>query len=256
MDTSSDAKRVCLITGGARGIGLATAKAMVQDGWRIALADRDAPALDAAKAELEADDTETIVLDVANVAETQNGIAALAARLGRLDGLVNNAGVFRAENLLDTTEEGFDRLLSVNVKGAYFVLQACARAMLSFGNGGVICNIASAAGRSGRPTQTVYGMTKAAMISLTKSAAIALAPQIRVTCVCPAAIETDMWTQTLSERRAVSGDKDIEALFARIPLGRSARVDELANVIAFLCSDKASFVTGGSVDVSGGLDMH
>jgi len=127
--------------------------------------------------------------------------------------------------------------------------------MKDAGNGGVIVNIASASGRSGRPTQTIYGLSKAGLVHLTKSAAMALAPDVRVVAVCPAAVETDMWQETLAQRRAVGGEADVQALFARIPLGRSCTVDELANVIAFLASDGASYMTGCALDVSGGMEM-
>jgi NAD(P)-dependent dehydrogenase (short-subunit alcohol dehydrogenase family) len=219
------------------------------------LADRDETTLNEAVGQI-GGDTLPLVLDVSDVQAVQRTIPELVKQTGRLDGLINNAGLFKNERLLDVDEAGFDRLMSVNVKGAFFVLQACARAMLECGNGGVIVNLASAAGRSGRPTQPIYGMTKACMIHLTKSAAMALAPSVRVVCVCPAAIETDMWQETLKQRREVGGEADVAALFARIPLARSGSVEELADVIAFLCSPGASFVTGACLDVSGGLEMN
>lgn len=245
-------KKVVLITGGARGIGLATAHAMAADGWQIVLADRDEAALADASA---GTDYATLPLDVSNVSQVREAVAGLAARFGRLDGLINNAGVFKNELLLDVEEAGYDRLMDVNLKGAFFVMQACAKAMKAAGNGGVVVNVASASGRSGRPTQTIYGLTKAGLIHLTKSAAMALAPDVRVVAVCPAAIETDMWTETLAQRRAVGGDADVAALFARIPLGRSGTAEELAGVIAFLASEKASYLTGCALDVSGGMEM-
>jgi len=145
--------------------------------------------------------------------------------------------------------------MDINLRGAFFVMQEAARHMKAFGNGGVVVNISSASGRSGRPTQTIYGLSKAGLIHLTKSAAIALAPDVRVTAVCPAAIETDMWSETLRQRREVGGEADVQALFARIPLNRSASAEELAGVIAFLCSDAAAYMTGCALDVSGGMEM-
>ncbi len=248
--------RVALITGGAKGIGLATAHAMRAQGWRIALADRDGDALLRAAEEV-GGDTLPVTLDVSDVAAVRATIPDVAALVGgRLDCLVNNAGVFKNERFFDVDEAGYDRLMDVNLKGAFFTMQACAKAMKSAGNGGVIVNVASAAGRSGRPTQTIYGLTKAGLIHLTKSAALALAPDVRVVCVCPAAIETDMWNETLVQRRAVGGEEDVKALFARIPLARSGTPEELAQIIAFLASDKAAFVTGCSLDVSGGMEMN
>jgi NAD(P)-dependent dehydrogenase (short-subunit alcohol dehydrogenase family) len=252
--TTTPERKVALVTGGARGIGLATARALAADGWRVALADRDAAALPAAAAEVGAD-TLTVPLDVADVPAVRAALAQLVRDAGRLDCLVNNAGIFKNEPLLEVEEETYDRLMSVNLRGAFFVLQAAARAMREAGNGGVIVNVSSSAGRSGRPTQAVYGMTKAALIHLTKSAAMALAPDIRVLAVCPTAVETEMWSQVLAERRAVGGDADISALFARIPLGRACTADEIAGVIAFLASGKAAYMTGSAIDVSGGMEM-
>lgn len=251
---SNSEGKVALITGGARGIGLCTAKAMRAQGWRIALADRDEEALTAAAQEV-GGDTYTLVLDVSDIPAVREGVAKTARETGRLDCLVNNAGVFRNERFMDIDEAGYDRIMDVNLKGAFFVMQAAARAMKEAGNGGVIVNVSSASGRSGRPTQTIYGLSKAGLIHLTKSAAMALAPDVRVVAVCPAAIETDMWTETLRQRREVGGEADVQALFARIPLGRSCAPEELAEIIAFLASEKASFLTGCALDVSGGMEM-
>ncbi|MDX1932102.1 MAG: SDR family oxidoreductase [Capsulimonadales bacterium] len=250
------ARKVALITGGARGIGLSTAQLLVRDGWEVVLADRDENALnDAAGTFAARESVHTLPLDVAHVPDAQEKIAGIAGRLGRLDGLVNNAGIFRNEPFFDITEEGYDRLMAVNLKGAFFVMQAAAREMKRFGNGGVIVNLSSSAGRSGRPTQTIYGLTKAGLIHLTKSAALALAPDVRVLAVCPAAIETSMWEQTLRERRAVGGDADVDAFFARLPLKRSGKPEEVAELIAFLMSDRSSFTTGATYDICGGLEM-
>lgn len=254
--TATGDGKIALITGGAKGIGLATAKAMRAQGWQVALADRDEATLNAAVAQV-GPGTLPVVLDVSDIAAVRETIPNVAAHFGgRFDCLVNNAGVFKNEKFFDVDEASYDRLMDVNLKGAFFVMQACAKAMKEAGNGGVVVNIASAAGRSGRPTQTIYGLTKAGLIHLTKSAALALAPDVRVVCVCPAAIETDMWNETLAQRRAVGGEEDVKALFARIPLARSGTTEELAGIIAFLASDKAAFVTGCSLDVSGGMEMN
>jgi NAD(P)-dependent dehydrogenase (short-subunit alcohol dehydrogenase family) len=244
-------KKVAIITGGARGIGLATGRAMAADGWRVILADRDEAALHPLAAEFD-----TLALDIGDVSAVREKIGVFSAKYGRLDCLVNNAGVFRNEPLLDVEEAEYDRLMDINLKGAFFCLQAAAKAMRAVGNGGVIVNVASAAGRSGRPTQTVYGLSKAGLIHLTKSAAIALAPDIRVVCVCPAAIDTEMMAANLAQRRAVGGEADAQGFLARIPLARMGTADEVASLIAYLASDKAAYLTGGAVDISGGLDMH
>lgn len=251
---TTDNRKVVLITGGARGIGLATALALRDMGWRVALADRDPAALDEA-VQVVGEGTVPVPLEVTNILAVREAVAALVEKTGRLDGLINNAGVFKNELFFDIDEASYDRIMDVNLKGAFFVMQAAAKAMKQAGNGGVIVNIASASGRSGRPTQTIYGLSKAGLIHLTKSAALALAPDIRVVAVCPAAVETDMWQQTLAQRRAVGGEADVQALFARIPLGRSCSAEELADVIAFLLSEKAAYMTGCALDVSGGMEM-
>ena len=249
---ATETSKVAFVTGGARGIGWAAAAALRAEGWRVVLADRDVAALERAAAEL---DAEPVPVDVTDIGAVRATLAGVARKMGRLDCLVNNAGVFKNEPLLEVEEDGYDRLMAVNLKGAFFVLQAAAREMRALGNGGVIVNVASAAGRSARPTQAVYGMTKAALIHLTKSAAVALAPDIRVLAVCPAAVETEMWEQVLKERRAVGGDADVQALFARIPLGRACTAAEVAGVIAFLASDRAAYMTGSALDISGGMEM-
>jgi meso-butanediol dehydrogenase / (S,S)-butanediol dehydrogenase / diacetyl reductase len=246
--------KVALITGAARGIGLAAAHALTADGWRVGLADRDAAALETAVAEV-GGGAFPVLFDVGNIVGCRAAVADVVQTVGRLDCLVNNAGVFKNELILDTEEETFDRIMTVNVKGAYFLTQAAAKAMLETG-GGIVINIASAAGRSGRPTQAVYGMSKAALIHFTKSAAIAFAPHIRTVCICPAAIDTDMMKENLAQRRAVGGEADAMAFLAKIPLGRMGTAQEVADLVAFLASDKAAYINGGSIDISGGLDMH
>jgi NAD(P)-dependent dehydrogenase (short-subunit alcohol dehydrogenase family) len=146
--------------------------------------------------------------------------------------------------------------MDINLKGAFFCLQAAAKAMRATGNGGVIVNVASASGRSARPTQTVYGLSKAGLIHLTKSAAVAFAPDIRVVCICPAAIDTDMMVENLAQRRAVGGEADAQGFLDRIPLGRMGTAEEVASLIAYVASNRAAYITGGSIDISGGLDMH
>jgi NAD(P)-dependent dehydrogenase (short-subunit alcohol dehydrogenase family) len=252
----SKEQKVALVTGGAGGIGIATGVSLRRDGWKVVLADVNAEGLATAATEV-GEGTETVVLDIRSVAQIREVIPAVAQKMGRLDCLVNNAGVFRLESLYDVEEETYDWLMDINLKGAFFCLQAAAKEMKRCGNGGVIVNIASAAGRSGRPTQTIYGLSKAGMIHLTKSAAISLGEDgIRVCCVCPAAVDTSMMARNFAERRQVGGDKDVEAFLAKLLVKRLSRPDEVADLVAYLASEKAAYITGGSIDISGGLDMH
>ena len=249
-------QKVAVVTGGAGGIGIATGQLLRRDGWKVVLVDVNAEALEAAAGQV-GEGTQTAVLDIRDVAQIRDVFAGLAARLGRLDCLVNNAGVFRLEPIWDVTEETYDWLMDINLQGTFFCLQAAAAQMKTFGSGGVIVNVASAAGRSGRPTQTIYGLSKAGIIHLTKSAALSLGEEgIRVCCVCPAAVDTGMMAKNFSERRQTGGDQDVQAFMAKLLVKRLSRPDEVAELIAYLASDRAAYITGGSIDISGGLDMH
>lgn len=248
--------KVAVVTGGAGGIGIATGRALVADGWKVALVDVDADRLADAAAQV-GEGTATYVLDIRDVDAIRAVFPRIAADLGRLDCLVNNAGVFRLESIWDVEESTYDWLMDINLKGAFFCLQAAAREMRRLGHGGVVVNVASAAGRSGRPTQVIYGLSKAGMVHLTKSAAIALAPDaIRTVCICPAAVDTGMMAKNFAERRDVGGDKDVQAFMEKLLVRRLSQPEEVADLIAYVASDKAAYMTGGSIDISGGLDMH
>lgn len=245
--------RVVIVTGGAGGIGQALGATMAGNGDTVVLADINFERVQEVAASTGCD---FIHMDMGNVASVRTAIAKVAEKYGRIDVLVNNAGIFRLEPMLDVTEETYDLLMDINLKGAFFALQAAAAEMLKNESGGVVINVASAAGRSGRPTQTIYGLSKAGMVHLTKSAAIALAPKVRVCCVCPAAVDTDMMAANFAARRAVSGDAEAEAFKAKLLLGRMSTAQEVADLVVYLASDKAGYITGGSIDISGGLDMH
>ncbi len=246
-------QRVALVTGGAGGIGVACGQALVRDGWKVILHDLPGEALDRAGLSLGA---ETVPFDLRDVSAIRTGVSEAAQKFGRLDALINNAGVFKLEPIFDVEESTYDFLMDINLKGAFFCLQAAAKEMAKTG-GGVVVNVASAAGRSGRPTQTIYGLSKAGIIHLTKSAALSLGEfGIRVCCVCPAAVDTGMMAKNFAERRQVGGDADVDAFMAKLLVKRLSTPEEVAELIAYLCSDKASYMTGGSIDISGGLDMH
>jgi NAD(P)-dependent dehydrogenase (short-subunit alcohol dehydrogenase family) len=245
--------RVALVTGGAGGIGVATGAALAEDGWKVILHDLPGEALTKAALALGA---ETVAFDLRDVSAIRAGVSEAASKFGRLDALINNAGVFKLEPIFDVEETTYDFLMDINLKGAFFCLQSAAKEMAKTG-GGVIVNVASAAGRSGRPTQTIYGLSKAGIIHLTKSSALSLAEHgIRVCCVCPAAVDTGMMAKNFAERRQVGGDADVDAFLAKLLVKRLSTPEEVADLIAYLCSEKASYMTGGSIDISGGLDMH
>jgi 3-oxoacyl-[acyl-carrier protein] reductase len=249
----SDERKVALVTGGAGGIGQATGIALIRDGWRVILHDLPGAALDETAERIGA---AKVAFDLRDVGAVRAGVAEAAGTFGRLDALVNNAGVFKLEPIWDVTEETYDFLMDINLKGAFFTLQAAA-AELKKAGGGVIINVASAAGRSGRDTQTIYGLSKAGLVHLTKSAALALGGDgIRVCCVCPAAVDTEMMAKNFAERRQVGGDDSVNAFMAKLLIKRMSTPEEIAELIAYLMSEKAAYMTGGSIDISGGLDMH
>ena len=190
-------------------------------------------------------------------------VARVVARYGRMDVMVNNAGVIRVSRLLDLTPEDWDYNNAVNARGTFFALQAGARQMLSqpprgAGPRGKIINIASIAGRIGRPMFAAYAASKAAAISITQSAASALAPDITVNAICPGVVDTDMWRKIDREWTAADGRPTGAAWADRIrgiPMGRPETPEDLAGMAVFLAGPDSDYITGQSYNVEGGLVM-
>jgi meso-butanediol dehydrogenase/(S,S)-butanediol dehydrogenase/diacetyl reductase len=218
----------------------------------------------------------------------------VVTHFGRVDILVNNAGVVQTKPLLDLDEIDWDRVIDVNQRGTFFVLQAVARQMIRqlpdfvrsgagvadllsnkldkraaeaattggplLASYGKIVNFSSIAGRRGRPLSTHYAASKAAIISITQSAALALAPyRINVNAVCPGIVPTPMWTQIDQDRAQLFGAREGEAMAAfvqQVPLKRAATPEDLAGVVAFLCSPDADYITGQAINVDGGFEMN
>jgi NAD(P)-dependent dehydrogenase (short-subunit alcohol dehydrogenase family) len=198
--------------------------------------------------------------DVTRLADLQAMADRTVAEWGRIDILVNNAGIHRSAYTADVTEDDWDRLLAVNAKGVFFASQAVLRHMVKARHGNII-SVASMAGKMGLKTSLVYGITKAAVISMTKSLAVAHAGDgIRANCVCPGIVETDMIFQIDREAgEKLFGLKPGEYLkqrVAQIPLGRIEAPEDVANVVGFLASGKSSYMTGQAINVTGGLVMH
>lgn len=240
--------KVALVTGAARGIGLATAQWFLEHGHAVGMLDIDAPALDAAAAALERPDhVIALPADVRDAAQVDVAFAALAQRFGRLDALVNNAGIAVFKPVLDTTLDEWNNVLATNLSGPFICTQAAAPLMLKH-RGGSIVNIASISGLRASTLRVAYGTSKAALIHLTKQLAAELGDiGIRVNCIAPGPVDTAMAKRVHSaEIRRDYHDS--------IPLGRYGKPEEIAAAIGFLCSDAASYINGQTLAVDGGFD--
>jgi meso-butanediol dehydrogenase/(S,S)-butanediol dehydrogenase/diacetyl reductase len=261
MATLND--RVVLVTGAARGIGAATARRLAADGARLALADLDKAGVEKIAGELKG---LAIQADVTRAADIARMVEETQRRFGRLDVLFNNAGVIRVQPILDVTEAEWDRVLTVNLKAVFFVLQAAARVMKAqtpmAGSElrGKLIHTASIAGyRGGNHLTTPYSASKAGVISLTRSAAQAFAgDRITSNCVCPGAVDTAMWEQLDQELGALHNLAPKEAWkrrIAGIPLGRPEKPEDVAGIVAFLAGPDSDYMTGQAIKVDGGLVM-
>ncbi len=244
----TDESKVALITGAARGIGLATARRFLEEGWRVALLDIDGETLERAVASLERPgETRAIVCDVADPALVAKAVATVTAHFGRLDALVNNAGVAVFKPMLETTYDEWQRVLAVNLTGPFMLAQAVTPAMTEHG-GGSIVNIASISGLRASTLRVAYGTSKAALVHLTKQQAAELASHgIRVNAIAPGPVDTAM-------AKAVHSAEIRKDYHDAIPLNRYGLEEEIAEAIYFLCSDKASYITGQTLAVDGGFD--
>jgi NAD(P)-dependent dehydrogenase (short-subunit alcohol dehydrogenase family) len=238
------AEQVAIVTGAARGIGLAIARRLCADGLRVALADVDASTALTAAAML-GDRAMPVACNVADSADVNVLVATVLARWGRVDVLVNNAGIVGPNKpLVDVTDDEWARTLAVNLTGVFNCCRAVTPHMLEAGWGRIV-NVASIAGKEGNPNLAAYSATKAAVIGLTKSLGKELATtEIRVNCIAPAVIETEILAQATPETVAY--------MVSRIPLGRPGRTEEVAALVSWLASAECSFSTGAVYDISGG----
>lgn len=242
------AQKVALVTGAARGIGLAAAKRFLADGWRVALLDIEGALLENAVAALKQPDaTLALTCDVSDADGLAKAMAAISARFGRLDALVNNAGVAVFAPVLETSDADWSRIMAVNLTGPFLCTKAAAPLMREHG-GGAIVNITSISAVRASTLRSAYGTSKAGLAHLTKQLAVELAALgIRVNGVAPGPVETAMAKAVhTSEIRADYHDA--------IPLNRYGLEEELADAIFFLCSDRASYITGQILAVDGGFD--
>jgi D-sorbitol dehydrogenase (acceptor) len=249
------AGKTALITGAARGIGLAFAQAYAAEGATVALGDIDLPHAEAAAAAI-GPDAFAVPLDVTKQSSIDAAVAAVEQRAGGLDILVNNAALFDLAPIAEITRESYERVFAVNVAGVLFTLQAAARAMIRQGRGGRIINMASQAGRRGEALVAVYCASKAAVISLTQSAALNLIEhRINVNAIAPGVVDGEHW-------------EGVDALFAKyegrprgekkrlvgeaVPYGRMGRAEDLTGMAVFLASAESDYVVGQTYNVDGG----
>ena len=255
--------RTVLITGAARGIGAACARRLSADGAKLVLADLDGAAVEKIAAEL---GQVALRADVTRPEDIARIVDEPYRRWGRLDVLFNNAGVIRVQPMLEVSEAEWDRVMDINLRAVFFVLQAVARRMLeqdlmpdSELRGKLIQTASIASYRGGNHLMTPYSASKAGVVSLTRSAAQVLAPhRITSNCVCPGAVETAMWEQIDREWGALEGLGQGEAWKRRIrniPLGRPERAEDVTNVVAFLAGPDFDYMTGQALNVDGGLVM-
>jgi NAD(P)-dependent dehydrogenase (short-subunit alcohol dehydrogenase family) len=248
------AGKSALVTGAARGIGAAFARAYAAEGATVAIGDIDMDRAEATAAGIER--AYAVRLDVTDQASIDAGIAAVAERAGRLDVLVNNAAVFDAAPIVEITRESYQRLFAINVAGTLFTLQAATRQMIAQGEGGKIINMASQAGRRGEALVAVYCATKAAVISLTQSAGLDLIKHgINVNAIAPGVVEGEHWdgvdalfakyeNRPLGEKKRLVGEA--------VPIGRMARAEDLTGMAIFLASAEADYVVAQTYNVDGG----
>ena len=263
MATERFGGRVAIVTGGSQGIGRAVADRLARDGAKVAVVALHEETVAEAVRELRDGGAEVagIVADVSDEADTRRYVAETVGTFGRVDILVNNAGTIEIAALADTSVEMWDRVFAVNTRGVFLGCREVARQMIDQATGGRIVNVASGAGRQGGASISAYSASKFAVIGLTQSIAVELASHgITVNACCPGHVTTTrMWDHIDTEFARISGTAPGEAKSSAVkivPLERPGRPEEIASVVAFLASDEASYISGESVVVDGGLLRH
>jgi NAD(P)-dependent dehydrogenase (short-subunit alcohol dehydrogenase family) len=257
--------KVFVITGGAGGLGSGIATALVASGAGVVLCDLPGERLTDTADSLGAPERVwSVGLDVSNELEARGALRKALDAAGQVDGLVACAGIIQTAPFSELTAADWNRVLTINLTGTFHVLQSVANHLrdraAGGGDGGSIVLFSSDAGRSGRSESAHYAASKAAVLSLTKSAALAYSPNVRVNAVCPGVFLTHMWDDIIAQRVEKFGPGAGEdykiATTSRIPLGRTGRVEELASVVTFLLGSESSYVTGQAINVDGGLEMN
>ena len=246
--------QVAVVTGAAGGIGRAAAQRFAADAAKLVLVDLAGTDLaeSAAAVERAGGEALSVEADVTRAGDVRAYVEASTERFGRIDHFFNNAGILGpVATLLDYPEDAFDQVLAVNVKGVWLGLREVGAVMREQGSGAIV-NTASIAGLQGTPTLFAYGASKHAVVGMTKSAAIELGPSVRVNAVCPAVIDTPMGDELARGINPDHPDGVREMFNADTPLARLGTADEIAGLVTYLCSDDASFITGGIYPIDGG----
>jgi NAD(P)-dependent dehydrogenase (short-subunit alcohol dehydrogenase family) len=254
------AGKVAIVTGGASGIGLEIARGYAREGATVCVADISAEACDRAAAAI-GGDAFGHILDVRDTASIAALVEAVVARAGGVDILVNAAGVFGMQRIVEATPEEYDRIHAVNARGLVFMIQGAARQMIAQGRGGAIVTIASGVSRRAAPGAVAYSSSKAAAQSIAQAAALELIEHgIRSNAIAPGAVRTPMWTEqvagTFSRVLGLSKEAAEQIQVAATPLGRMAGPEEFAGPAIFLASDEASYVVGQTLNVDGGMYLN
>lgn len=251
-------KKVAIVTGAGTGIGRAIALRLAKSGYAVAVADVDSQGADSVTRELRTNDglAEAIVCDVGEKAEAFRMVDAATKALGPVELLVNNAGVVGLGPLADFSEQEWRRLFRVNVDGVFFCCQAVLRSMLERSRGNIV-NIASWNGKLGAANFGAYSATKAAVISITQALAREVAAKgIRVNAVCPGIIAGTLMREQVQTEGQAYGLPPASERAKTIPLGRLGNPEDIAEAVAFLASEKAGYMTGQAINVTGGLWLH
>jgi meso-butanediol dehydrogenase/(S,S)-butanediol dehydrogenase/diacetyl reductase len=256
-----------VVTGAGRGIGAAIALRYAGEGATLMVTDLNEANVRGMAEQIRAlgVPAEAMVVDVREPQQSVAMMARAVEKFGRIDVMVNNAGVIRVKSLLNTTPEDWDYIHSVNARGLFFAMQACARQMLTqapMATGrpfGKIINMASIAGRGGRAMLGAYAASKAVAINVTQTGALEFAPKVTVNSICPGAVDTDMWKQIDHELTTIENRPPGSAWKDRtrpIPLGRPEVPEDITGLALFLASADSDYITGQSYHVDGGLVMN